>query len=130
MIRNMVAIPSLPGMYMWTPKNMPPAPHSLRRDAQFLVERLRTRLPAQELHQRQHLVLGASLLQHGVAIPPALSAVHGILLEDRVEHVGRVYQRREVAVVAGIVPADQVAKGRLAVAPGAARVRMVSGWDR
>ena len=51
-------------------------------------------------------------------VPPALRAVHGILGEDGVEHVGAVDLAGEVAVVAGVVAAEEVAEGRLAVAWG------------
>ena len=51
-----------------------------------------------------------------MSIPPALFPVHGIFGEDGVEHVGAVDLAGEVAVVAGVVAAEEVAEGCLAVA--------------
>lgn len=49
-------------------------------------------------------------------IPAPLLPVHGVLGEDGVEHVGAVDLAGEVAVVAGVVAAEEVAEGGLAVA--------------
>src|SRR5690606_27156258 len=89
-------------------------------DAKLLVERLGAGLPAQELLQRLHLVAAAALLEHRVSVPPTLLAVHGVLLEYRVEHVGREHVGEHVAVVAGVVAANEVAERSLAIAPVAA----------
>jgi len=58
-------------------------------------------------------------------VPSSLLGVHGILSEDAVEHVGAVHLAAEVAVVAGVVAADQVAEGGFAVAWGGG---LVWGW--
>ena len=71
----------------------------LRPNPQLLVKRLGARLPPQKLLQDLHLLLGPPALQHRVPIPPALLRVHGIALEDAVEHVCGVDLGGEVAVV-------------------------------
>ena len=58
--------------------------------SQLLVEGVGARLAAQELGQRLHLVLAATLLQHLVAVAAAMGLVHGVVLEHGVEHVGGV----------------------------------------
>ena len=59
-------------------------------DTQVLVEGLGIGLAAKEFLQRRHLVLAATLLKHGVAIPAALFRIHRVFLEDAVEHIGRI----------------------------------------
>ena len=51
-----------------------------------------------------------------MAVTAALDGIHGVGGEDGVEHVGAVDLAGEVAVVAGVVAAEEVAEGRLAVA--------------
>src|ERR1700709_1104845 len=53
-------------------------------------------------------------------IPPALLAVHWILLEHCVEHVRTVNLTGQVAIVPGIVAADQVPEGSLTMTPAVA----------
>ena len=86
------------------------------RQPQLAIKRIPIRFPAQKPLQRLHLVLAAALLQHQVPVPAALLPVHGVLGEDGVEHVGAVDLAGEVAVVAGVVAAEEVAEGGLAVA--------------
>lgn len=80
------------------------------------MKRVPVRFPPQEPPERLHLVLAAPLLEHLVPVAPALDPVHGVPREDGVEHVGAVDLAGEVAVVAGVVAAEEVAKGGLAVA--------------
>ncbi len=69
-------------------------------------------------------------------VPAALRAVHGVLGEDAVEHVGAVDLAGEVAVVARVVAAEEVAEGRLPVAwmvlvgGFLGRGKRGEGWDR
>ena len=99
------------------PPSLPPIhPYDPLREAQLAIKRVPVRFPAQEPLQRLHLVLTAPLLQHQVPIPPALGPVHGVLFKHGVEHVGAVDLGGEVAVVAGVVAAEEVAEGGLAVA--------------
>ncbi len=86
------------------------------RQPQLPIKRIPIRFAPQEPLQRLHLILTAPLLQHHVPVPPAFLAIHGIRRKDRVEHVGAVDLAGEVAVVAGVVAAEEVAEGRLAVA--------------
>jgi len=51
-----------------------------------------------------------------MSVPPPLFPIHGILLENAVEHVGAVDLAGQVAVVACVVAADEMA------------VEKVSGW--
>lgn len=51
-----------------------------------------------------------------MSVPPSFFPVHGIFSEDGVENVGAVDLAGEVTVVAGVVAAEEVAEGCLAVA--------------
>ena len=51
-----------------------------------------------------------------MSIPAAFLLVHGIFGKDRVKHVGGVDLTGEVAVVTGVVAADEVAECGFAVA--------------
>jgi hypothetical protein len=57
------------------------------RQSQLLIERLGLRFPSQKVRQGLHLVLTAAFLQNHVAVPTAFLRIHGIRLEDGVEHV-------------------------------------------
>lgn len=59
--------------------------------SQFLVKGVGLGLAAEEVGQGLHLVLAAALLEDAVAVSAAGGWVHRIVLEDSVEHVGRVY---------------------------------------
>ena len=96
------------------------------RDAQLLVKGLGTRLATEKLLEREHLVLRTTLFQHHVPVPPSLLAIQGVLLEDTVKHVGGIYQRAQVAVVASVITSYQVAEAGLAISPGAKRMLAVS----
>lgn len=58
--------------------------------AQVLIECIGLRLTTQEFGQSLHLILATTLLQNLVAVATASGLVHGIALEDGVEHVGGV----------------------------------------
>lgn len=45
-------------------------------------------LPPQKAHQCNHLIMRTTLLKHHVPIPSPLVPIHGILLENRLEHIG------------------------------------------
>lgn len=60
------------------------------RQSKVLIECISLRLTAQEFSQSLHLILATALLKNLVAVPTASSLVHGITLEDSVEHVGGV----------------------------------------
>jgi hypothetical protein len=62
----------------------------LLADTKLLIERLRLRLAPQEFLQNLHLLFASTTLEHSVPVPATLLAVHGIGLEDGVEHVGGV----------------------------------------
>jgi hypothetical protein len=68
-------------------------------DAQFFVESICLGLSTEEVNESLHFVLASTLLENRVAVSATFSAVHRIFLENRVEHVGRVYLRAKVAVV-------------------------------
>lgn len=85
------------------------------RQSQLPVKGISVRFSPQETLQRLHFILAASLLEHHVPVSPSFFAVHGIFLEDGEEHVCAVDLARKVAVVACVVAAEEVAKGRLSV---------------
>lgn len=60
------------------------------RQSQVLIECIGLRLTAQELGQSLHLILAATLFEHLVTVATTSSLVHGVVLEDCVEHVGGV----------------------------------------
>lgn len=91
--------------------------HSLGCNAQLLVESLSARLSAQKLLQKLHLVNAATSFQNGVAVSTTFLAIHGVLLEERVEHVQGKDLRIEVAIVAGIITTEEVANVGISVAP-------------
>jgi hypothetical protein len=64
---------------------------SLGGETQLLIEGFGVWLATQEVLERLHLFLAASAFEHGMPVPPTFLAVHWILFEDRVEHVGRVH---------------------------------------
>ena len=69
-------------------------------NAELLVERLSARFPAQKVFEDIHLLLRSTALEHSVSVPSPFLGIHGVVLEDRVEHVGGVHLGGEVAVVA------------------------------
>jgi hypothetical protein len=71
----------------------------LRRDTEFLVKGLGLGLAPEEFLEDVHFFLGAATLEDGVAVAAALLRVHGVGLEDGVEHVCGVDLRGEVSVV-------------------------------
>ena len=60
---------------------------TLFRDPQFLIESLSARFPAQELLQDIHFLFASSALEDCMSISTSLLSVHGVVLEDGVEHV-------------------------------------------
>lgn len=68
-------------------------------ETQFLIKRVGLGLSAQELNQRLHLVLAASLFEHRVSVPATLLGIHRVLSKDTIKHVCRVDLRAEVTIV-------------------------------
>lgn len=101
----------------WSYASSPMTMCHLCSQAQLAVEGLGARLPAQELLQNGHLIAAATPLKNGVAVPSTLLAVHRVLLEHGVEHVGAVNLRRQVTVVTGIVTTHEVTKRSLTITP-------------
>lgn len=58
--------------------------------AKFLVERIGLRITTKEVLEGLHLILAATLLEDRVAVASTFLGVHGVFLEDGVEHVGGV----------------------------------------
>lgn len=85
------------------------------RQTQLPVKCITIRFTSKEVLQGLHLILASTLLEHHVSISAPLLAVHGVLLEDRIEHIRAVHLRGEIAVVARIVATKEMTKGCLAV---------------
>lgn len=94
----------------------------LFREPELLEECIRAWLAPKELLECEHLILGPTALKNGVTVAAALYAIHRVGLEDRVEHVRGIDLRGEIAVVASVVPANEMAKGSLTIAPVAMEV--------
>jgi predicted transcriptional regulator of viral defense system len=52
-----------------------------------------------------------------VAVSTTFFAIHGVLLEEGVEHVQGKDLRIEVAIVAGVITTEEVANAGISVAP-------------
>ncbi len=94
----------------------PTLPNKILTQPQLSIKRLCTRFPPQEIFERLHLILTSPSLQDRMSVSSTLSGVHRISGEGSMEHVCAVDLGAEVAIVAGVVAADQMAKGCLAVA--------------
>mgnify|MGYP003637798741 CR=1 FL=1 len=50
-------------------------------------------------------------------IPPTLLLTHRILLEYTIEHIRAIDLTRQVSIIPGIIPADEMSKGSLSITP-------------
>jgi hypothetical protein len=75
----------------------------LLRDAQLFVESFGLGFATKELFENVHFLLGTTTLKNRMSVTTAFGGVHGVRLEDSVEHVCRVDLRREIAVVTVMV---------------------------
>lgn len=65
---------------------------------QLSQERIGSGFPSQEINETVHLLATSARLKNLLSVQFSLGGIHGILGEDRVEHVRRERLRVEVAI--------------------------------